>query len=285
MRPQTISRQGQLQNAWFQGGTADHLMSILARHPDAILVSQETVHDYQLHPGDRLNLRLQDGRTHRLITVPFHYQGVALEFPTAPKDSFFVANQSYVAARTGSAAVGRFLIQTDGTSPAMVAARVQRVVGTAAQVTNIVDQRQVTGSNLTAVELSGLTRIELAFAFVLAVTASAVALGLGFAERRRTFAIIAALGARSRQLGAFVWSESLFVTGLGAVLGAGTAVLLSIMLVDVLTGVFDPPPDVLSIPWLYLAALTGAVIASVLAAGALTLRSLRRPTVDELRDL
>lgn len=285
VRPQTIDRQGQLQNAWFQGGTADHLRSILARHPDAILVSQETVHDYQLHPGDRLNLRLQDGRTHRLITVPFHYQGVALEFPTAPKDSFFVANQSYVAARTGSAAVGRFLIQTDGTSPAIVAARVQRVVGTAAQVTNIIDQRQVTGSNLTAVELSGLTLIELAFAFVLAVTASAVALGLGFAERRRTFAITAALGARSRQLGAFVWSESLFVTGLGALLGAGTAVLLSIMLVDVLTGVFDPPPDVLSIPWLYLAALTAAVIASVLAAGALTLRSLRHPTVDELRDL
>jgi putative ABC transport system permease protein len=285
VRPQTIGRQGQLQNAWFQGGTASRLMSILARQPDAILVSQETVHDYQLHPGDRLNLRLQDGRTHRLVTVPFHYQGVALEFPTAPKDSFFVANQAYVAARTGSAAVGRFLVQTDGTSPATVAARIQRVVGTGAQVTNIVNQRQVTGSNLTAVELSGLTRIELAFAFVLAVTASAVALGLGFAERRRTFAIATALGARSRQLGAFVWSESAFVTGLGALLGAGTAALLSIMLVDVLTGVFDPPPDVLSIPWPYLAALATAVIASVLAAGAFTLRSLRRPGIDQLRDL
>ena len=104
-------------------------MGILARHPDAILVSQETVHDYQLHPGDRLNLRLQDGRTRRLVTVPFHYEGVAKEFPTAPKDSFFVANQAYVAARTGSAAVGSFLIQTDGTSPATVARRVERVVG------------------------------------------------------------------------------------------------------------------------------------------------------------
>jgi putative ABC transport system permease protein len=62
-------------------------------------------------------------------------------------------------------------------------------------------------------------------------------------------------------------------------------VLLSIMLVDVLTGVFDPPPDALSIPWPYLAALAAALIVSVLAAGALTLRSLRRPGVDELRDL
>ena len=285
VRPQTIGRQGRLQNAWFAGGTATGLMSVLARRPDAILVSQETVHDYQLHPGDRLNLRLQDGRTQRLITVPFHYEGVALEFPTAPKDSFFVANQSYVAAATHSGAVGRFLVQTDGTSPAIVAARVLHAVGTGAQVTNIVDQRQVTGSNLTAVELSGLTRIELAFAFVLAVSASAIALGLGFAQRRRTFAITAALGARSRHIGAFVWSESLFVTGVGALLGGGTAVALSVMLVDVLTGVFDPPPDALTIPWLYLAALAGAVTVSVMAAAAFTVRSLRRPGIDELRDL
>lgn len=94
VRPTTISRQGRLQDAWFAGGTAAGLVGILNRHPDAILVSQETVHDYQLHPGDLLNLRLQDGRTRRLVTVPFHYQGVAKEFPTAPKDSFFVANQA-----------------------------------------------------------------------------------------------------------------------------------------------------------------------------------------------
>lgn len=65
-----------------------------------------------------------------------------------------------MAARTASAAVGSFLIQTDGTSPATVARRIERVVGAGARVTNIVDQRQVIGSNLTAIELSGLTRIE-----------------------------------------------------------------------------------------------------------------------------
>ena len=56
----------------FRAAPPTSLMSILAQRPDAILVSQETVHDYQLHPGDRLNLRLQDGRTHRAYhrTVP-----------------------------------------------------------------------------------------------------------------------------------------------------------------------------------------------------------------------
>lgn len=285
VRPATIGRQGMLQDAWFAGGSAAQLMAILARRPDAILVSQETVHDYQLSPGDRLNLRLQDGRTHRFTTVTFHYVGVAKEFPTAPKDSFFVANQAYVTARTGSAAVGSFLIQTDGTSPAVVARRVQRAAGPGAQVTNIVDQRQITGSNLTAVELSGLTRIELGFALVLVVAATGVALALGFQERRRTFAIASALGARRRQLGAFIWGESLFVTATGLVLGAGAAALLSVTLVDVLTGVFDPPPEVLAIPWGYLVAVTACAIVAVLTAGWLTLRSLRRPSIEILRDL
>jgi putative ABC transport system permease protein len=285
VRPQTITNQGKLQNGWFAGGTAAQLMKTLAAKPDAILVSAETVHDYQLSPGDTIRLRLQNGRTKQLTTVPFHYAGVAKEFPTAPKDSFFVANQSYITAKTGSDAVGSFLVQTDGTSPAVVSKRISSRLGTGVQVTDIVNQRHVVGSNLTAVELSGLTRIELGFALVLAAAASGLALGLGFQERRRTFAIASALGARTRQLGGFVWGESIFVTGGGLILGALIATVLSVTLVDVLTGVFDPPPDFLSIPWGYLVGVGVAVIATVLAAGLITLRALRRPAIEELRDL
>src|SRR5439155_8510922 len=139
-----------LQNGWFAGGTAKGLMQSLARRPDGVLVSQETVKDFQLAPGDLLRLRLQDGRTKQFKTIPFHYIGVAKEFPTAPRDSFLVANASYITARTGTPAIGTFLLKTDGTSPSTVAHRVQRAVGTGGQVTNIEDQRQVIGSNLTA---------------------------------------------------------------------------------------------------------------------------------------
>ncbi|HEU0316961.1 MAG TPA: ABC transporter permease, partial [Solirubrobacteraceae bacterium] len=255
-------------NGWFAGGTANQLMQRLATKPDGVLVSAETVKDFQLSPGDLLRLRLQDGRTKQFRTIPFHYIGVAKEFPTAPKDSFFVANADYVARTTGSSAVGSFLVQTDGSSPSTVAARVRHVVGTGAVVTDIENQRQVVGSNLTAVEMSGLTKVE-----------------LGFAERRRTFAIAVALGARRRQLGGFVWSESAFVTAGGLVLGAGIATAISWMLVKVLTGVFDPPPDALAIPWAYLAAVTALAVGTVLAAGSLTLRALRRPAIEELREL
>ena len=122
-------------------------------------------------------------------------------------------------------------------------------------------------------------------ALLLAAAATGLALGLGFHERRRTFAIAAALGAKGRQLGGFVWSESVFVTVGGLALGAVIATGISDMLVKVHTGVFDPPPDVLSVPWAYLAAVTALTCGSVAAAGTATLHALRRPAIEELRDL
>jgi putative ABC transport system permease protein len=285
VRPRTIGAAGELQDSWFAGGTAQQLMAELAKRADGVLVSAETVKDFQLQPGDLLRLRLQDGRTKRFKTIPFHYIGVAKEFPTAPRDSFFVANQSYVARTTGSDAVGTFLVRTDGTNPAAVSARLRARLGTGAQLTDIVNQRKIVGSNLTAVELSGLTKVELGFALVLAVAATGLAFGIGFKERRRMFAIIAALGARRRQLGGFVWGESLFVTVAGMLLGTVAAAAISELLVKVLTGVFDPPPDVLAVPWGYLAAVVLLVVGAVAAAGAITLRALRRPAIEELRDL
>ncbi|MEA2218731.1 MAG: putative transport system permease protein [Solirubrobacteraceae bacterium] len=285
VRPKTILAAGKLQNGWFAGGTARQLMDTLARRPDNLLVSEETVKDFQLQPGATVRLRLQDGVTKQLKTVAFHYAGVAKEFPTAPRDSFLVANQDYIARTTGSDAVGTFLVQTDGTSPATVAGRIRRQVGTSAAVTDIVTQRKVIGSNLTAVELSGLTRVELGFALILAIAASGLALGLGFGERRRSFAIASALGAGRHELGAFVWGESAFVTVGGLLLGTVIAVGITNMLVKVLTGVFDPPPDVLSIPWTYLGGVLALTVVAVAVAGTSTLRSLRRPAIEELRDL
>ncbi len=133
--------------------------------------------------------------------MPFHYVGVVTEFPTAPKDSFFVANASYVAAKTGSDAVGAFLIDTGGKQPAAVAARVQAAVGPAADRHRHRHRPQHVGSSLTAVDLAGLTRVELGFALVLAAAAGGLVLALGLAERRRNLAILTALGARRRQLG------------------------------------------------------------------------------------
>jgi putative ABC transport system permease protein len=75
------------------------------------------------------------------------------------------------------------------------------------------------------------------------------------------------------------------VTVGGVALGALLATVMAAMLIKVLTGVFDPPPDTASIPWGYLAGLLALTFAAAGAAGAATLRRLSRTTPEELRDL
>lgn len=285
VRPDTIVNATKLQDAYFQGGSVRQLMAKLAATPDGLLVSDETVKDFQLTPNDKLTLRLQDGRTKQYTDVVFHYIGIAKEFPTAPSDSFLVANATYVAQQTGTDAVGAFLLDTGGTSPKAVAARVRASVGTSATVTDLETSRRVIGSSLTSVDLSGLTRVELGFAIVLAAAATGLILALGTAERRRTFAIASALGAKSHQIGAFVWSEAAYVTIGGLALGAIAGSVLAAMLVKVLTGVFDPPPATLAVPWLYLGTVAAVAIAAVAVASYGAVRRARRSAVEVLREL
>ncbi len=285
VRPASITSATALQDTYFSGGTASGLMATLAAKPDSILVSAETVKDYQLQPGDSLNLRLMDGHSHQLITVPFRYVGVVSEFPTAPKDSFFVANADYITQHTGSDAVGSFLVNTGGRNSAAVATGIHALLGPNSTVTDITSTRKTVGSSLTAVDLTGLTRVELAFALLLAAAAGGLVLGLGLTERRRTFAIVSALGARQKHLRGMIFSEAavLAVGGLSA--GGIIGWVLSRMLVKVLTGVFDPPPSVIAVPWLYLGVVALVTLAALAAVGTVAIRIARRQPIAILREL
>ncbi|TML86559.1 MAG: FtsX-like permease family protein [Actinobacteria bacterium] len=285
VRPASIVAATKLQDAYFVGGTARKLISTLSARPDSILVSAETVHDFQLRPGDRLMLRLQDARTKQLRDVVFHYAGVAKEFPTAPRDSFLVANADYVARTTGSDDVGSFLVDTGGASPQAVAGRIRAVVGAEAKVIDIRTSRRIIGSSLTSVDLAGLTKVELGFALVLAAAATGLVLALGLTERRRMFVIAGSLGARSRQLGAFIWAEAAFVALGGLLTGAIAGWALAVMLVKVLAGVFDPPPSTLAVPWPYLGSFVAVALVAVVVAAYGTLTAIRRPAIALVRDL
>ncbi len=274
-----------ISDAYFQGGSAAATLGKLASTPDGILVSQEAVKDFQLQPGDTVRIRLQ-GPDHVYHAVPFRYVGVTREFPTAPHDSFLVANAAYVAKATGVASEQVLLLKTDR-EPAAVAVSVRALLGPAsgAVVNDVTSELKTTLSSLTAVDLTGLTRLELVFAALMAAAASGLMLALGFAERRRTFAIAHALGANGSQLASFVWSEALYVTLGGMVLGAATGALEAWMIVKILTGVFDPPPEGLFVPWLYLGLVALVIALSVLAAVGVTIRAARRPALEVIRDL
>ena len=57
------------------------------------------------------------------------------------------------------------------------------------------------------------------------------------------------------------------------------------MLVKVLRGVFDPPPDTIAVPWLYLAILAAAAVGAVGAVSAAAVAAMTRLHTDTaLRD-
>lgn len=284
--PVKITTATHIANAYFAGGNARATLAALAARQDGVLVSSETVRDFQLRSGDLLNLRLQSSLDNQYKTIPFHFIDIVKEFPTAPTDSFLVANASYLAQQTNNAAAEMLLMRTNG-NRADIAQTVSKLVSSIAgvKVTDIDETQKTISSSLTAVNLGGLTRLELSFALLLLAGATGLVLALGMAERRRTFAILTALGARSNQLGAFLWSEGLLILVCGGVVGTVLGFSIALMLVKVLTGVFDPPPELLSVPWFYLLLLAGAAIASTGIAILGVQNASRRVGVESLRDI
>jgi putative ABC transport system permease protein len=283
--PATFGRATTLRDSYFLGGSAAQSMSRLRSTPDGILVSRETITDYSLARGDLLKLRVLDRATGKFRVARFHVAGVVQEFPSAPKDSFMVANLAYLERVTNGSGPNAVFAKASG-DPRAVARRVAAATGAdGTQVKDIRAQTAQTVSSITTVDLKGISNIEEAFAIVLAAGAMALFVALGLAERRHEFATMAALGRSLRDVSAFLWSEALLVLGAGLALAAGLGWLLSEMLVAMLQHVFDPPPDALAVPWAYLLELGGAAVLATLVATALAARGLRRlPLGSVLRE-
>jgi putative ABC transport system permease protein len=251
-------------------------MTRLQEDPRGILVSKETILDYSLKEGDLLRLRVLDHQTGKFHIVPFHVVGVVQEFPMAPRDSFMVANLSYLAAADHGGGPNT-VFAASSESPSTVGARViEATKGYGVTVKNIDQQTVQTVSSITTVDLTGITQLEEAFAILLAAAAMWLFVSLVVDERRHEFATMAALGASLRDIGAFVRSEAVAVLGAALALAAFLGWLLAEMLIAMLQHVFDPPPDQLAIPWGFLGLLAAAAVVGALLAAAVAARSLRR---------
>jgi putative ABC transport system permease protein len=274
--PASFPNATSLRDSYFLGGTASQMMSRLQQTRDGIMVSLETITDYSLKQGDLLKLRVLDQRTGHFRVVPFHVVGTVQEFPSAPRDSFMVANLSYL--QSASHALGpNVVFAKTGGDPGAVAQQVAAATrGDGVQVQNLNDQTAKTVTSITTVDLSGISHILEAFAVALAGAAMALFVFTTLAERRHEMATMAAVGAPLREVAAFVWSEAGLVLGASVLLAAGLGWLLARMLVAMLTHVFDPPPDHLAIPWGYLAGLVGAGLVAALLSCAVAARQLRR---------
>jgi putative ABC transport system permease protein len=273
----TFLRGTTLRDSYFLGGGVQEMLGRLRSRPDGILVSKETVTDYSLAEGDLLKLRTLDRRTGTFRVVPFHVVGIVQEFPSAPRDSFMVTNLGYLEHVTHGRGPSVVFAKASG-DPVAVARRVADATRREGGVVKNIRQQAVqTVSSITTVDLRGISRIEGAFAIVLAAAAMALYVVVALAERRREFATMRALGTPTRRVLAFVWSELALIVVASFALAALLGWLLARMLVAMLQHAFDPPPDHLAVPWTYLAGLGAATVGSaalaVLLAG-FALRSL-----------
>jgi putative ABC transport system permease protein len=277
----TIARATTLRDSYFLGAGAQQTIARLRAMRDGILVSRETINDYQLKIGDLLNLRVLDHRNGRFRVVPFHVAGIVQEFPSAPRDSFMVANLAYLESADHAGGPNVLFIKTaNPPATAQAIARATHSDGTI--VKNIDQQTQQTVSSITTVDLRGISRIEEVFTIALAAAAMALFVALTVIERRHEFATMAAVGATLRSIGSFVWSEAALVLGAGLLLAAGLGLLMALMLVAMLQHVFDPPPDHLAIPWAYLVELAVAAIVTTTIAVAVAASRLKRLPLGRL---
>ncbi len=271
-----------LRDSYFLHSTAKQVLERLRSTPDAIVVSKETITDFSLNNGDLLRLRVLDQRSGKFKVVLFHVAGIVQEFPSAPKDSFMVANLSYLESVTHAGGPNVVFAKVNA-NPPDVARRVAAATSSAGtKVDNITDQGARTSSSITTVDLTGISHIEEAFAIVLAAAAMALFVTLGISERRQEFATMAAIGAPLAQISAFLWTEGAIVLTVGLALAVGLGWLLSEMLVAILQHVFDPPPDALAVPWGFLAALAAAAVIATLIATVLATRGIRRLQLGQI---
>ena len=264
--PAHITQATDIVDGYFSRVSAQEALARLAQQSNGVLVSQETVNDFQLAIGDLLNLRLKDARGGEK-TISFRFVGVVKEFPTAPRDSFLVANASYIAAQTGDTRAETVLVRASGPVP-KVAEEIRHALGVASplKTTDITQTSHVIGSSLTAVDVASLGAVELGFAILFVAMGSGLTLWLGKSERARANAILLSLGAAPREVRSFVWGEALITTGVGLPIGALIGLANAWILVRLLSGVFDPPPDALYFQWGDLAfTMIGAILAAVAA--------------------
>jgi putative ABC transport system permease protein len=244
--PSTLPQVSPLADTFFNGTTAKQAMTALATQPDAVLVSSETATDYSIVPGDKLMIRVPDAHGN-LVTVTFHMAGIALEFPTAPKDAFLVANQAYVAQQTGNDNISYVLARADGDVPAAARVVSQRL-GQSWSVTDLETTTARLANAITSVDLGGLVLLEVGFAVLIGAVGTALFLLAELATRRRELATIEAIGAEPRQLRNAIGAEVLVMGVAGVLVGLIVGAVVAAALLQTLAGLFDPPADAPALP-------------------------------------
>ena len=223
-------------------------MARLRSRPDGILVSKETISDYQLQPR-RPAAPAHPRPPHRPFrVVPFHVVGVVQEFPSAPQRLVHGRQPVLPAGGRPRGRAERRVRQGRRPGPATAARVAAGHPADGTLVKNITQQTQQTVSSITTVDLRGIADPRGLH------DRRSPARRWGCSSRSRTssaaseFATMAALGAPSARHRRVRLERGRAGADRGAALAAGLGLLLSRML-SRCSSTCSIPPRRLAVPW------------------------------------
>ena len=225
-------------------------LQALRRTSSGVVVAQEIATDLGVKPGDNLPVTLLPDDKDKSRNVNLRVVGTFRSFPpsnpfaemvvsTAALPPYLLAGPDFYMARAAA-----------GHPPAAVAAELRSRPGFHKRfaVSTLADQTHFGPRSLTALNLSGLKRIEAVGAALIAAIGVAVLGAFLVFERRREFAVLEAVGAETSQVITGPAQEGIVAVLGSLVIGLPLGLGLGMLVVRVLGLFFTLPPPVLAVP-------------------------------------
>lgn len=261
--PATFARIAAPPDTFFPGSTANAIFAALDR-PENVLVSDELARTFNVERGDQVAVRLPrpDGT---LVPITFRAVGVFTNFPAFPQGIDLVADRTTVATAIGKTTADFFLLRTADASGETLAGVAERVRAAQASSAFLVqtsqdayDQDQ---STLTALNLGGLSGIEVAFTALMCAAAAAIFVATTLATRRKEYITLRALGVPAGSVYRLVIAEAAALVVAGLAIGLVDGAAMATLSIQILAPLFIVPPQLPDFSIDGLLALVAVVIA------------------------
>jgi putative ABC transport system permease protein len=250
--PDTFPQVAPLPDEVFIDATAADTIAALRSRPDGMLLAEEAADDLSLDVGDRAEVILALG-TRRETHERFRVAGLFERFPGMPEGADVIVRLDRYATSTQSEPVDFFLASVEDRSSDGLAAAASALMsgpgaGTPLLVTSTDQALAKDASSLTAVNVTGLVRLNIAYALAMSATAIGIFVFGLMVQRRSEYVTLRAYGLRTSELRAFVLSESFVVAGCGLLIGLAVGALTAALQVSVLRGIFVLTPQLTPSP-------------------------------------
>ncbi|MCB8980156.1 MAG: ABC transporter permease [Ardenticatenaceae bacterium] len=268
------------------GGAADNL-TLIAKNPNAVLVSVDMAAFLQAEVGDTLRVLLARGSSEQ-TEIEMELVGLFERLPGFPDGADALMDISQYEGTIASARPAFFLVQTSDASEATLAQALAALRsqpdGNSLQIDTRLTALAKDQSSLAALNIGGLLQLDSGYSLAMgALTVAIFVFGL-LLQRRREYVTLRAQGMAPATIRALIGAEALTASVAGSVVGLLVGLVMAYYLINVLRPLFVLDPPYL-VPFGSLGMVVGSVLAAALVtvAGASSLVN-RLRAVELLRD-